>query len=225
MNERKVSLEPRGDEELTIKLKEKAASGGADLFGIADAKDFSKYAEKRSPFYYLDKAKSVIVLGLHIFDPLLDAWIVSADNSRHYCVANEILGAIAQGLTAMLYNEGKKAVLTTYGGIYTKDAAVLAKLGIIGSNNLLLTGKFGSSVRLRTIVTDADLVRSSNEPENFCANCPKHCWSACPAKAFAGGQFNKELCDGYSDKNVRQLSASTYLYCRICETACPIGKK
>ena len=38
------------------------------------------------------------------------------------------------------------------GGLYLKDAAVMAGLGCIGRNNLLVTQKFGPRVRLRAVI-------------------------------------------------------------------------
>ncbi len=43
------------------------------------------------------------------------------------------------------------------GGTYLKDAAVVAGLGCIGRNNLLVTRQYGPRVRLRALTLDADL--------------------------------------------------------------------
>jgi hypothetical protein len=70
-------------------------SCGADLIGVANADDFSDYTDKRSPFFYLDTAKSVIVIGYHMNDPMFDIWTRSINGKRSQYFINEILGNIA----------------------------------------------------------------------------------------------------------------------------------
>jgi len=214
-----------GNETLTNRLKETSMKCGADLFGVADANDFSDYTGKRSPFFYVDSARSVIVIGQQINDPMLDLWINSVDGKRVYYLVNEILGNIALEIISALPIQEKRAVLSPYSGLFSKDAAVLANLGTIGKNNLLLTKRFGPRVRLRTIITDAELIKSSNKPESFCDTCPCFCWSACPADAFATGQFDREVCARYSEEHAKRLSDNSILYCRECEITCPVGKE
>ncbi|MDQ1316973.1 MAG: epoxyqueuosine reductase [Candidatus Poribacteria bacterium] len=203
---------------LIKKLTEVSINCETDLFGIAKASDFSDYAGKQSPFFYIDNAKSVIVIGKHVSDPILDVWV------GRYSLINEILGNVASNILSVLIEEGKNAVLSPYGGIYCKDAAVLAGLGTIGKNNLLLTKYFGPRIRLRAIVTNAELKKSFHQQESLCNNCNGYCWSACPVNAFANGRYNKEVCDTYCDTNVKRLGDNGVLYCRECELACPIGK-
>jgi epoxyqueuosine reductase len=212
------------NETLTRRLSDIASNCGADLFGIADVSDFSRYTDKRNPHFYADTAKSVIVIGYHINDPILDAWLNSVDGKRHRYFINEILGNIALEIISTLLKEGKDAVLTPYSGIFVKDAAALANLGVIGKNNLLLTKRFGPRLRLRTIVTEAELMKNPEKPESLCDDCPRFCWSACPADAFATGRFNREVCIDYSEKGKKRLSDNAALYCRECELACPIGE-
>jgi epoxyqueuosine reductase len=209
---------------LTEKLQKLSKDYGADLFGVAYVDDFSEYKDKRSPFFYLDNAKSVIVIGYHLSDPLLDVWIQAIKEKREYYFINEILGTIALEIINVLLKEGKRVELVPYSGVYSKNAAVLANLGTIGKNNLLITDRFGPRVRLRTIVTDAELTRSFHKPKNYCEECDCFCWTACPANAFATGQYDVETCARYSEEHVKWLSDNAFLYCRKCETACPVGQ-
>jgi epoxyqueuosine reductase len=80
------------------------------------------------------------------------------------------------------------------GGIFLKDAAVLAGLGTIGMNNLLITPEFGPRVRLRALFLDAELAPTG--PTDFapCAGCDMPCRSACPQEAFKSGSYRKALC-------------------------------
>lgn len=212
------------NEMLTERLLEISADCGADLFGVADASDFSDYAGKRSPFFYIDTAKSVIVLGHRMNDPILDVWMNSVDGKQHYYFINEILAGIALEVVSALLEAGKKAILSSYSGIYAKDAAVLAGMGIIGNNNLLITERFGPRVRLRAIITDAELAGNPQKQESPCDTCPRFCWSACPADAFATGRFSREACIEYSGIHAEKPSDNSNLHCRECEMACPIGR-
>lgn len=212
------------NEALTERLRDISSNCGADLFGIANVNDFSRYTDRRNPHFYVDAAKSVIVIGYHINDPILDVWFSSVDGKRHRYFINEILSNIALEIISALLKEGKDAVLTPYSGIFAKDAAALANLGVIGKNNLLLTKRFGPRVRLRTMVTEAVLIKNPEKPESLCDDCQRFCWSACPADAFATGQFNREACIEYSEKGKKKLSDNAALYCRECELACPIGE-
>jgi epoxyqueuosine reductase len=212
------------NEILTDKLREISLNSGADLFGIADAHDFSEYTGKRNPSFYIDAARSVIVIGHQINDPMLDMWLNSINGKRHYYFINEVLGSIALGIISALLEEGKKAILSPYSGVYAKDAAALAGVGTIGKNNLLLTEQFGPCVRLRTIVTDAELLKTPREQKSFCDNCPRFCWSACPAGAFSKGKFSREACIKHSEEHTEKPSDNSNLFCRKCELACPVGK-
>jgi len=51
-----------------------------------------------------------------------------------------------------------------------KDAAVLAGLGCIGKNNLLLTPEYGSRVRLRAFTIDLVLPSTGPLPFDPCEN-------------------------------------------------------
>ncbi|MDQ1327111.1 MAG: epoxyqueuosine reductase [Candidatus Poribacteria bacterium] len=207
--------------DLTEKLLEAAIKSGADLFGVADANDFSSYVDKHNPFFYVDNAKSVIIIGYHINDPILAVGIPSIDGKPYCSFINEILGNIALGIISILLKEGKRTVLSPYNGIFAKDAAVLAGLGAIGKNNLLLTSQFGPRVRLRTIITEAELSVNARTQESFCEDCPRLCWSACHADAFATGKFDRDACIKYSEEHIIKLSDNSSLGCRECELACP----
>lgn len=198
---------------------------GVDVFGIADAADFSDYTGKRSPSFYIDAAKSVIVIGHQMNDPILDVWMDSVDGKQHYYFINEILAGMAVEVISAIFEAGKRAVLSPYSGVFAKDAAVLAGIGIIGRNNLLITEQFGPRVRLRAIITDAELPGNPRRQESFCDACPRLCWSACPVDAFSAGRFSGEACLGYSGEYNRKLSDGSNLGCRECELACPIGSR
>ena len=89
--------------------------------------------------------------------PELDWWFGRIDPP-----GNRVLARIVQGLCD--WAVGDLGLRTTHlpyhverGGIYLKDAAVLAGLGCVGLNNLLVTPDFGPRVRLRALALDVAL--------------------------------------------------------------------
>jgi len=116
------------------------------------------------------------------------------------------------------------------GGIFLKDAAVLAGLGVIGANNLLLSPAYGSRLRLRALLLDADLEPDLLLDYDPCSGCHHPCWSACPQNAFPEGAYERKSClvqMGLDEANswlVEEDSKELVVdYCRACELACPVG--
>lgn len=122
------------------------------------------------------------------------------------------------------------------GGVFLKDAAVLAGLGILGRNNLLITPEHGPRIRLRALWVDAAL-EPTPPPEQFdpCGSCPGPCLPACPQGAFAGDAYSRHNCN--VQMKLDELEASTpshpegkppaeirVRYCRACELSCPVGE-
>jgi epoxyqueuosine reductase len=88
-----------------------------------------------------------------------------------------------------------------YGGAFLKDASVLAGLGVIGKNNLLVTPEFGTNVRLRGIFMEADLEPTGPIDFNPCNGCDMPCHTACPRGAFRGGVYERAICKLEMDQN------------------------
>lgn len=70
------------------------------------------------------------------------------------------------------------------GGIYLKDVAVLAGLGCIGKNNLLLMPQYGAWVGLRAFATERELMPTAPIPFDPCGSCKGFCIMACPQQAL-----------------------------------------
>jgi epoxyqueuosine reductase len=69
-------------------------------------------------------------------------------------------------------------------GIFLKDCAVMAGLGRMGKNNLVITPEYGPRIRWRALLLDR--AANSTGPLDFdpCDGCPQPCRRACPVKAF-----------------------------------------
>ncbi len=122
--------------------------------------------------------------------PELD-WFHSRKTStfRGNSPGNKMLITIDKELSAWIertegINTHPLAYSTDEGGIYFKDAAVLAGLGCIGKNNLLITPEYGPRVRLRGMLLEAELETTGPLDYDPCKDCPEHCRKACPQEAF-----------------------------------------
>ncbi len=98
-------------------------------------------------------AESLLVLGLRhpLSEPRLDWW------ERGDTLGNRHLRRASQTMKRWLKKEhGLNAVPLPYhvekGGIFLKDAAALAGMGIIGRNNLLVHPQWGPRIRLRALL-------------------------------------------------------------------------
>jgi epoxyqueuosine reductase len=183
------------------------------------------------------EARSVLVLGLHHpkNDLRLDWWEHGNTNG------NRRLMEVSESLKQWLRKEHNLRAYplpyhVEWGGLFLKDAAVLAGLGIIGKSNLLLHPEWGPRIRLRSILVEGDL--QPNEPiEGFspCETCDTPCHKVCPQEAFSSGTYHRPNCITQLDADVANKvpggeidqngnSIVVIKYCRACELACPVGK-
>ena len=187
---------------------------------------------------WLPNAHSLLVLAMH--HPQDNPWLDWFD--RGNTEGNRRMTEISEALAIwLLRTHGVRAQPLPYqverGGVYLKDAAVFAGLGVVGKNNLMLHHKWGASVRLRSILIE-DRLPSSGPLQNFdpCHRCAMPCRKACPENAFSQGKYRRPACiqrlasdqTHPIDSTQRDSEGSPILvteWCRRCEFACPVGKK
>ncbi len=235
-----MPAENDSQQDLARDLLLKAKAIGASLAGIANVASL-----RNSPSYKADRkiewpddARSVLVLALDhdASEPELDWW----DGRKGGTDGNRQLIRIAEELRLWLseefsVNAQPLPYYLQYGGIFLKDAGVLAGLGIIGKNNLLITPEYGPRVRLRGLFIELDL--TPTEPLDFspCDPCDMPCRLACPKSAFEHGSYSRTSCyrqmkEDVANKEVFENpqdpdSIGMYIkYCRACELACPVAK-
>ncbi len=218
----------------------KAKELGASLAGIVAVASIRNSPSHRAyrKIQWPIEANSIVVLALmhDQTDPRLDWW-----DGKQGTPGNRILKNIGKDLVRWLAQEyGITARDLAYQvdeeGIFLKDAAVLAGLGAIGKNNLLVTPDFGPRVRLRALMIDADV--EPGGPIDFapCETCDMPCMKACPQGAFQSGSYDRSLCNeqmeqdkenGVLSKEADYINSAGILikYCRICEFVCPVAGK
>ena len=213
------------DLKLTEKIRKYCCKIGADIIGFADVKHFNKFQTYNQPENYLKNSKTVIVLGLHIFDLVLDAWNINPDNGKNYQFADTILEKLCNLTKDFVKELGYETEIISYTpGLFLKDSAALAGIGPIGKNNLLITENFGSQVRLRALVTTAPLICGKPILESkYCKKC-ELCVKSCPADAFKNGKYNKDICQPFQLIHLRKLSENTSIWCNICIDSCTANK-
>ncbi len=110
-----------------------------------------------------------------------------------------------------------------------KTSATLAGLGWIGKSDLLVNAKFGSAMRLSTVLTDLPLTTGKAIEESKCGDCVI-CVAKCPAKAIKGvnwkrGMKREEIYNAYScRKKADELTGIAnikHTICGICIANCP----
>ncbi|RJP39510.1 MAG: epoxyqueuosine reductase [Desulfobacteraceae bacterium] len=220
-----------------------------DYGGVGTVKDEAALSD--SPlFNWPDTVKSVLVIALsHPKDkPELDWWDGKGTPGNR-----QLMDIIKQTSRQIERNLNVKTRKIHYyvekGGLFLKDAAVLAGLGCIGKNNMLLTPSHGPRVRLRALLIDTEI--SPTGPIDFdpCADCKVFCRRVCPENAmdekssifksmeFDGclpgrdGAYNRDLCNMRMEKDITDSAENNtgkqpvIKYCRKCEFICPVGKK
>lgn len=207
--------------ELTADLKKFAKKIGLNVIGFADPEKFVRFPKQNRPEKYLKNAKSVILIGIHLFDEILDIFCVDPISGKSYHYLDSILEIKCYKIIEFLSEKGHTTKIIPYNpGLFLKDSAVLAGIGIIGKNNLLITKNYGSQVRLRGLVSTAPLQPGDViEKNQYCKDC-KECINACPADALRGG-YNREICLSYNLKHLKKLSDNTSIWCNICLEQCP----
>ncbi len=218
---------------MQVKLKEKLIELGADLVG------FSKL--EKSPISGQPNLTFAVTVAVKLPDSVLKT-IDSRPSQEYfheYRSANALLDRITFLGCRFIENLGYNAFpiaasqstsddKSSYRGIFShKTGAVLSGLGFIGKSGLFVSAKYGSKVRLATILTDLELKVELPLVRNGCGNCDK-CVIACPAGAISGKTyqigmqreefFSAEKC---SNNMKKYKDVGRGAVCGICIKVCP----
>jgi epoxyqueuosine reductase len=219
-----------------------------DYAGIGTVKDDDVLPDNQL-FNWPDSVRSVLVIGLsHPKDkPELDWWDGRGTPGNRALI--DIIKRTSRQIESNLKIKTRELhYYVEKGGVFLKDAAVLAGFGCIGENNLLITPSYGPRIRLRALFIDADIYPTGPIPFDPCADCKVFCRKVCPENAMTekapifkskefseylpgrDGTYNRNLCNVRMEKDVAESSKNNYgkqpkiKYCRKCEFVCPVGK-
>ncbi len=243
--------------DLKERLRAEAAGHGFEFYGVVAA---GKLAEVPFPPHrcldvpsgFLPGARSVIVLGMHIWDTMHNTVVTSVlpdgaipfddiPGSQYYNLYYELTEARAHRFAEAVRDTGSKTAVTHF--VHAKAAATLAGLGWIGKQTLCVTPSLGPHVRWCSVVTDLELPYDEPFTQDLCGDC-ELCVRACPTGAILPGpsqgvepgkkvDFWKCIVpqEMLAEPNrAWQRWAGHYSprgshECLICLDACPIGKE
>jgi len=228
----------RGPGKTETRIVQKALECGASLAGITgvEALAASRSYAGGKRIACAEKGHSLLVLSLAQGGhwPEFDWW-----DSQPGCTQGN--RRLAKIMDQVIHWLGEKEQIQSWalpyniekGGIFLKGAAILAGLGTIGKNNLLITPAFGPRVRLRAILIAEELTQTRAGEFNPCESCDRSCHRACPQEAFESGVFDRKRCS--IQMRIDKLARGAVIgemggpclealikYCRACELACPL---
>ena len=206
---------------------------GADICGIASIDRFNEAPEGFNPIDTLPSCKSVIVFGKKFLKGTLDC-----KNTVPYTIVRNMLSNILDIMAVDFCNivENKNIVAVPIGTIdptiydkrtnrfrsivSVKHAAVLAGLGYIGKNTLVITPEYGNMVWLSAVLVNIELESDKIINEH----CPEDCLlciKSCPVNALKENdlEMDQMKCWDYAFKT--NEGESFYFKCNKCRTICP----
>ena len=210
-------------------LKNFAKNWGADLFGVADISGIKN--RFNLPADMLKKIDKAVSIGVRLSGVILEE--IKDHPTKlyfhHYRTVNMFLDQLAVRITNFIQARSNRALAIPasqildwdkqLGHLSHRDIASLAGLGWFGRNNLLVTEKFGSQLRLATILTDMPLEHDEKLKED-CREC-RSCISVCPAGAIGEKKedFNRDKCLEKL-KEFRKKGYTQQFICGVCVKAC-----
>jgi epoxyqueuosine reductase QueG len=237
-----------GYSEETVKftedIKARAQRYGFPLVGIVSAEEYDAYeghyighrqykCNTKKTGDYMEGAKSLIILGVQVWDSLFDM-VIKVGEEHEY--PDEWRGRYYA--RRMMRHLGKLGYRTELEPelLSKKRMAHMAGLGSFGKQTLIVNPEFGPWIRLRSILTDAQLVPTGPVVADQCADCDE-CIEACPTGALSPYKVDPDKCllgmtwearnspelhDIYMEHSP-DLTENTWLMCNTCQKACPIG--
>lgn len=208
---------------------------GADLCGIASVDRFDDAPEGFHPCDLYPQCKSVVVFARKFPNGLFDV-----SPRIMYAKATEInlfetdriaylgaLGIESLGFTAVPlpsdnpYEYWDEERREGRGILSMRHAAMLAGLGNMGKNTLVINEKYGNRIAFGAVLTDAVLPSDPLSKRLCPENCRK-CIESCPVGALNGITVDQKKCREYTHgTNARGFSVTQ---CNTCRAVCPMGK-
>ncbi|MCJ7508206.1 MAG: epoxyqueuosine reductase [candidate division Zixibacteria bacterium] len=180
--------------DLSSQIQAALMGKGASLVGFADLDDL--------PFDIRHSMKYAVSIAVAL-NPSIIADIKNGPTKKyhsHYKKTNLLLWNLAETTAFIIESNGFKAIPQKPTGVGIdqktqstilphKTVATKSGLGWIGKCALLVTEKYGSAVRLTTVLTDALLKTAIPIVESRCGDCVV-CMESCPGNAPRGKNWS-----------------------------------
>lgn len=213
-----------------------------DKVGIVNLDGDKETSVYKTAVELLPDAKSIIVLANELF-PEVVQYLTSGRKmgelvmrdlfTRNADIVNGHLDWESYKLVKEFHKLGYSGIPLTAGDapfdtrflegmLSYKDAALIAGMGVIGWNTMLLTPEFGARVRLSCVVTNASFDGTTSISDYYpCTDCKGACVKVCPVQALKQ-PGEGEVC------NIDKYLCNTYLAssggCSECLRICPADK-
>ncbi|NPV92474.1 MAG: epoxyqueuosine reductase [Firmicutes bacterium] len=214
-------------------IKERAAALGADLCRIAPVERFGDAPEGFRPTDIVKGCRSVIVLAARF-----PASTISGSSQAAYTFVRhrmiDKLDSITFRLSSELDFEGVRAIPIPSSDPYEywdeerrhgrgilslKHAAVLAGLGKMGKNTLLINDRLGNMLWLGAVLVDIALEPDPPADYEACIPGCTVCIDSCPAEALDGVTIDQSLCRSRMGKETE--GGGWVIACNLCRVICP----
>lgn len=201
----------RTEQQLTLKLKEKAFDLGFALAGVVAAAEPQRlahfhgwlasgyagqmhYLEQRKDAYahptnVLDGCRSMVMLAMPypadkpVTNEKRNGKVARyAANLDYHDLIHDKLKSLKQWLLEAAPQSVARGIVDT-APLLEREFAEAAGLGWVGKNTLLLNRDWGSYFFLAALLTDLELVVDEPSPKGYCGTCTA-CLEACPTEAF-----------------------------------------
>jgi epoxyqueuosine reductase len=247
---------------LTHRLKAEAARLGFDALGVAPAVPPPHYPDylawlgrghaagmgylerhaalREHPDRLLEGVRSVIV-GMFVYGDRSDEPEPGRTQGKvaRYALGGDYhdllwsrLGALLDWLRTASPGVKGRAVADS-APLLERDYAMLAGLGWIGKNTMLLNRRLGSYTVLGALLVDIELAYDEPPASGHCGTCTR-CLDACPTGAFVGPyELDSRRCISYwtiehrgpfPDEIAENLHGWAF-GCDICQEVCPWNRK
>jgi len=210
-------------------LKNCVFSQGGSLFGVVDIESL------KARFLLSEKELEGLRFGISI-GVILSPSILSGIEQRptllykwHYRQANNLLDKMAFIVSKEILERGYHALPVPSsqivdwenqkGHVSHRAVAEAAGLGWRGKNNLIVNARYGSQIRLVSVLTDLPL--QTDHPVDFgCGDCSL-CVSACPAHALGESPRAYDLAKCFDRlRTFSKIPGIGQFICGVCVKVC-----
>ncbi len=224
---------------LTESIKNSMYHMGASLAGIGDLTELPPEVRHNMPV----GISVAVAYPEEVIRGIAD--LPTKEYHNWYCKLNEELDKIVTSSAEELRALGYAAIAQTRAQVGNgelenntalphKTVATRAGLGWIGKSALLVTERYGTMIRLSSILTDAPLETAEPVNQSRCGNC-RICTDACPAGAISGelwtvGLYRDEFfdplkCRKTARERARQGFGGGSTICGKCIEVCPYTRR